>query len=407
MSNAAKQRGAGWNVVSALLLIIGAAGVCFWQRRQVALFFNMTPYLNGAIVATFGVGLVYALYRLARLQIEFGVLDSVREHFAVIGDRGRMSAETIRKLPASFIRERLLLYTDQARRGLALDATAHSDQVSITLSVHAGVTRYLAGLLVFLGLLGTFVGLLMTIDGVQTIIGSLRADGAGDTAQYLTQLKEELRQPLKGMSTAFSTSVFGLVTSLMMGFLHLQLAAAQSRFVARIEALDRSHFMPAFLPERPVPAAEDLASAAGTTAPTPSTIDATIARYIEASQRQLKENLDRLIAIIGRTEDMQDRFRDILTAVRTDIETTHSAIARLAANQDLIRDAMGKMVDLARAADESQRLSLSQLQDMGEGLARLLAAHEGARKGNEDLLKEIIRTLRQETGALRITRSDS
>src|SRR5690606_25338793 len=92
---------------------------------------------------------------------------------------------------------------------------------------------YLVGLAIFLGLLGTFWGLLVTIRSVADIIGSL---GAGtDAAAMFASLKEHLRDPLSGMSTSFSTSLFGLASSLVIGFLDLQAGRAQNRFHNELE----------------------------------------------------------------------------------------------------------------------------------------------------------------------------
>jgi hypothetical protein len=107
------------------------------------------------------------------------------------------------------------------------------DSVGMRLDESRDIGRYLTGLLVFLGLLGTFWGLLVTIRSVAEIIGSL---GVGsDPVAMFTQLKENLKQPLSGMSTSFSTSLFGLASSLVLGFLDLQAGHAQNRFYNELE----------------------------------------------------------------------------------------------------------------------------------------------------------------------------
>jgi hypothetical protein len=107
------------------------------------------------------------------------------------------------------------------------------DSVYLRLEESRDLSRYLVGLAIFLGLLGTFWGLLETIRSVADIIGSL---GVGtDPAAMFTQLKENLKQPLSGMSTSFSTSLFGLASSLVLGFLDLQAGHAQNRFYNELE----------------------------------------------------------------------------------------------------------------------------------------------------------------------------
>ena len=97
-----------------------------------------------------------------------------------------------------------------------------------------GTSRYLIGLLIFLGLLGTFWGLLQTIQSVGQTIGSLNTSGA-DSLVVFEELKTGLAAPLKGMGTAFSSSLFGLAGSLVLGFLDLQASQAQNRFYNELE----------------------------------------------------------------------------------------------------------------------------------------------------------------------------
>jgi hypothetical protein len=107
------------------------------------------------------------------------------------------------------------------------------DSVYLRLEESRDLSRYLVGLAIFLGLLGTFWGLLVTIRSVAEIIGSL---GVGsDPAAMFNALKENLKQPLSGMSTSFSTSLFGLASSLVLGFLDLQAGHAQNRFYNEFE----------------------------------------------------------------------------------------------------------------------------------------------------------------------------
>jgi predicted PurR-regulated permease PerM len=108
------------------------------------------------------------------------------------------------------------------------------DSIATRLDEQRDITRYLAGLLVFLGLLGTFWGLLGTIGSINTVIQSLDA-GSGSTEDLLASLKGGLSAPLTGMGTAFSASLFGLSGSLILGFLDLQAGRAQNRFYTELE----------------------------------------------------------------------------------------------------------------------------------------------------------------------------
>ena len=108
------------------------------------------------------------------------------------------------------------------------------NSVASRLEEQRETTRYLVGLLIFLGLLGTFWGLLQTVSTVGNTIGALDTS-ASDNVMLFDQLKEGLAGPLKGMGTAFSASMFGLSGSLILGFLDLQAGHAQGRFYNELE----------------------------------------------------------------------------------------------------------------------------------------------------------------------------
>ena len=108
------------------------------------------------------------------------------------------------------------------------------DSIATRLDESRDISRYLTGLLIFLGLLGTFWGLLQTIGSIGDTIQTLDP-GSGDANVVLDTLKTGLSAPLAGMGTAFSSSLFGLSGSLVLGFLDLQAGRAQTRFYIELE----------------------------------------------------------------------------------------------------------------------------------------------------------------------------
>src|SRR5690606_25632366 len=108
------------------------------------------------------------------------------------------------------------------------------DSLGSRLDEQREISRYVIGLLIFLGLLGTFWGLLTTVTSVAGSIQGLNVEAA-DPAAVLTNLKAGLDGPLRGMGTAFSSSLFGLAGSLVLGFLDLQAGQAQNRFYNELE----------------------------------------------------------------------------------------------------------------------------------------------------------------------------
>jgi hypothetical protein len=107
------------------------------------------------------------------------------------------------------------------------------DSIATRLDEARDISRYMTGLLVFLGLLGTFWGLIETVTSVRTVIEGLKV--GGDSAQMFDALKEGLGAPLGGMGISFSSSLFGLAGSLILGFLDLQSGQAQNRFYTDLE----------------------------------------------------------------------------------------------------------------------------------------------------------------------------
>ena len=107
------------------------------------------------------------------------------------------------------------------------------DSIATRLDEARDISRYMTGLLVFLGLLGTFWGLIETVSSVGDVIQGLKA--GGDAGSMFDSLREGLAAPLSGMGISFSSSLFGLAGSLVLGFLDLQSSQAQNRFYTELE----------------------------------------------------------------------------------------------------------------------------------------------------------------------------
>jgi hypothetical protein len=107
------------------------------------------------------------------------------------------------------------------------------DSIAIRLDEAREISRYMTGLLIFLGLLGTFWGLIETVTSVGKVLEGLKV--GGDAGAVFDTLKEGLAAPLSGMGISFSSSLFGLAGSLVLGFLDLQMGQAQNRFHTDLE----------------------------------------------------------------------------------------------------------------------------------------------------------------------------
>ena len=121
----------------------------------------------------------------------------------------------------------------------------------MSLSSVRETSRYLVGLLVFLGLLGTFWGLLKTIGSVGNVISGLGIDDT-NVAGFFNSLKDGLNAPLQGMSIAFSSSLLGLAGSLILGFMDINLGQAQNKFSLFFEKTLENNSIPDLLRSRSV-----------------------------------------------------------------------------------------------------------------------------------------------------------
>lgn len=211
-----------WTMVI-FLIIVGFVAAILFRQAQTAFLSN--PGLNGLILGVLLIGILLVFNHVLALRPEVRWFNSFR---------AAGSAEKVGRDPVLLAPMRALI---GRRHSLALStATLRSilDSIATRLDESRDTSRYLIGLLVFLGLLGTFWGLLGTIGSISAVIQSLDA-GGGTANDILTALKQGLSAPLEGMGTAFSTSLFGLASSLILGFLDLQAGRAQNRFYTELE----------------------------------------------------------------------------------------------------------------------------------------------------------------------------
>jgi hypothetical protein len=200
--------------MAVFLILVGFVAVILHGPIETAFWAN--PGLNGVIIAAAGIGVLIAFGHVTRLFREIGWVNGHP------GKKPRLLAPMARivgedgKAPLSPQILRLVL-----------------DSVATRLDEGRETSRYLTGLLVFLGLLGTFWGLLETVGSISGVIGSLQS--GGETSVLFNDLKIGLARPLAGMSLAFTSSLFGLAGSLVLGFLDLQAGQAQSRFYTELE----------------------------------------------------------------------------------------------------------------------------------------------------------------------------
>jgi hypothetical protein len=229
-------------VIFLVLCAIAAAAL----HERIFIAFLANPVLNAVIGVAILAGICLALYGLYQVRREVRWANS------------RLSPDA----PPSRAKPRLLaplegIFVGPAGRLTPINQRVLLDSFEARLHESREVLRYLAGLLVFLGLLGTFWGLLTTVGSIGGVIGAMHSSGEGGT--LFEDLKSGLAAPLAGMGISFSSSLFGLAGSLVLGFLDLQLGRAHARFASEVE--DRVMARTVSLTEGEMPALQGVYSA--------------------------------------------------------------------------------------------------------------------------------------------------
>ncbi len=286
------------------LVLIGFVALIL--QRQIIVAFMANPGLNGLILGVLFIGILLALRQVARLFPEIRWVNALRQ-----GDGARLR-EPVLLAPVS-----LILGEGLARRAIsALTLRAVLDSVGTRLDESREIARYLTGLLVFLGLLGTFWGLLETVGSIGNVIKSMQT--GADSAVMFDDLKNGLAAPIAGMAVSFTSSLFGLAGSLVLGFLDLQAGQAQNRFFTELEDSLSLDVIDAPLDTR---AAADARSLAAVSEPTN-------ARAATAAIANLAEGVQ---GLVHHMRQEQQQIRDWVEAQAATQRDLKAAIDRLTA----------------------------------------------------------------------------
>ncbi|MCJ2084124.1 MotA/TolQ/ExbB proton channel family protein [Methylobacterium sp. J-090] len=282
----------GIYLVRMLVFLILVGFLAFVLFRQITPAFLANPGLNGLILGVLLIAVLLAFGQVVRLYREVSYVNAVA------------AGETPAKVPS--LMAPLAPALAARRDGITLPGTrAFLDTVAARLDEGREILRYVAGLLILLGLLGTFWGLIDTLSAVGSVIKTMR--GGGEAAAMFDELKNGLAVPLSGIGLAFSASLFGLASSLVTGFLDLQAGQAHARFHNELE---------------------DWLVSGETVAAAPARIQE------PASARELQEAVDRLTAVVA--EGANGR---VATQAMTNLaEGIQGLVQHMRAEQQMIRD---------------------------------------------------------------------
>ena len=206
-----------------LVIILGLAA-SLYTPLYFAFMGNIV--INSVILAALVIGIIFIIRQNLRLIPEY-------RWMMMIQKRGADRTTGIR--PSLLATVAVMMADDDQPTALsAQNLRSVLDGVAVRLDESREISRYMIGLLVFLGLLGTFWGLLTTVSSVGQVVGGIDTSSS-DIDAMMGELKEGLNAPIAGMATAFSSSLFGLAGSLIIGFLDLQLGQASGRFFNDVE----------------------------------------------------------------------------------------------------------------------------------------------------------------------------
>jgi len=328
--------------------------------------FMANPALNGLIVGVLILGIVYMFRHVVILYPEVSWIETYRR-----GEPGL----SIQRAPVLLAPIATMLQESQGRVSLsAMSMRYMLDSISSRLDESREISRYLIGLLIFLGLLGTFWGLLETISSVGGAIGSLALQSSDFISQF-DSLKKGLEAPLKGMGTAFSSSLFGLAGSLVLGFLDLQAAQAQRGFYNDLEEWLSS--------------LTRLTSGRGL-----GDEEQSVPAYVNALLERTADSLDDLQRTLARTEENRNQqnastleFADRLATLADQMRTEQDLMVKLVETQMEIRPVLQRLAD---AGDRNEggfdQASRTHLRNLDVSVRRFI---EEASQDRADLVQDI------------------
>ena len=373
-------------LVRMLLFVAAVCGVVLFLNEQLIQAFFNAPILNSIIVFVLLLGIAENFRQVLILNPE------------VTWIRG---FQTDTHVPRSTVRRLRLLVPMVAmigeRRGARLQLSASAtrtllDGISSRLEESRDLSRYLIGLLIFLGLLGTFWGLLETVSAVSRVITSL--SGATDASTLFNDLQAGLKAPLGGMGTAFGTSLFGLAGSLVIGFLDLQSGQAQNRFFNDLE--------------------EWLSGLTRLGSGGPGGDgDQSVPAYIQALLEQTADNLENFQRTVQQSEQGRQSANaalvtlgERLTQLTEQMRTQQQTMARIAETQSAVGPPLERLVETlsrqnqnnaATAGDEALRAAVKGIETL---LARLIDETQAGRTQLTQDIRNEFRLLARTIAAL-------
>jgi hypothetical protein len=354
----------------AIFLVLVAALAIGLGGPLLAAFMG-NPAVNGVILGILIAGIAYIFRQVVLLGPASAWVDDYRERLT---NRDLTAPPGLSpRLLASMAR---MLGSRQSGR-VSLSPTSLQtllDGIASRLDETRETSRYLIGVLIFLGLLGTFYGLLETVRSVGGVIGALNI-GASDIARAFADLKTGLETPLHGMATAFSSSLFGLAGSLVLGFLDLQAGQAQNRFYNDLEEWLSTYTRLSSAP---------FGDGGG---------DSSMPAYLHALLEQTADGLENLQRILVRSEQSRigsntnlAGLTDRLGILSEHMKAGQVLMVRLAENQLELKPSLVRLATIAENSSGQDDMLRTHLRNIEAYMARLT---EDVAEGRAQSVQEI------------------
>ena len=355
-------------MVAFLLAVAAVAGVL---SGALLVAFESNPLLNALILLVLLLGIGWNLRQVIRLTPEVRWVETFQQSRARLAG---LPPPVLLAPMASMMAQRSTKGTDR----FTLSAPAMRsllDSLASRLDESRELSRYMTGLLIFLGLLGTFWGLLLTVGAVAAVINGMSV-GSGDINALFEQLKSGLSRPLQGMGTAFSSSMLGLAGALVLGFLDLTAGQAQNRFFNELEEW-----------------------LAGLTRLSSGVLggegEASVPVYVQALLEQTAENMENLQRILVRGEDGRQQANQAIVSLTDKIgllsdtmRSNQQLMLRIAETQSSLVPALQRLGE--HSGEDATR---NHLRNIEAGLSRLLGEMERGRAQSTSELRNDLRVL--------------
>ena len=366
-----------------LLAVIAACSVIALQLSDA---FLANAALNGMILAVLVLGIVYIFRQVIMLRPEIRWLERLqRESQGGVLFPGALSEDRPPRLLAPMA---TMLGEKRGRLSLStLSMRTLLDGIQSRIEEGHDISRYLIGLLIFLGLLGTFWGLLETVNAVGLTIAGLSGTATDPSAMF-EDLKEGLATPLSGMGTAFSSSLFGLAGSLVLGFLELQAGQAHNRFMNELEEW--------------MSGVTKLGSGGGI-----GDGDQSVPAYIQALLERTADSLDTLQRTMSRGEEeraqasrslsqLSDRHGSLTDQMRSE----QQLMLRVAESQNDMKPLFEKIADLDVSTLQLDEATRTHIRNLDLQLERLLSEVASGRDSTVQEIRGEIRLLARTIAAI-------